>query len=613
MWISEGFIQPPDESSSHEYGLEEMATEYYKELIKRNLIEPTEGYSITAYRCTMHDVVRSFAEYMAREESAVVVDDKQVATCGGGGGMLVRRLSVGQTVSVVEWATLQRMKSLRTLIINSSIKFQNGGDSLLGSFSSLRVMYIWSADSDRLVASLSNLKHLRLLHLEGTDVSKLPDDIQQMKFLQFINLLYCENLGQLPSSMIKLVHLRSLDITGTNVSVVPKGFGGLTNLRSLYGFPIHVDNIDHSSSTTSSWCSLQELAPLSQLRQLTLHGLEKVPASTMAEKAFISSKGHLIYIEFNYSSAGGGGVEQQRQQSVIQEEVLEKLCPPNSSLENLTVKGGYAGRQLPTWMHAPASAVDFKSLRFLRLENLPCCTQLPEGLCCLPCLELLIIEDALTVKHMGREFQAPPSLPAGDTVVVALAQPPFPKLRLLQLIGLCEWEEWEWNNDEGCEAEQQGSAKDTMTMPCLEKLTIDNCKLSHLPPGLASMKRHALRELNLYDLTNLTYVENFPSVVELDVFNCPKLKRISGLSRLHKIRIVRCPKLEVLEGVPSLDSLVLQDTTLEAVPGYLQTVNPRYLELKCSKQLCKSLLSPGSSEQKKISHIGKLNIIGMED
>jgi hypothetical protein len=44
-----------------------------------------------------------------------------------------------------------------------------------------------------------------------------------------------------------------------------------------------VDDIDHASSATSSWCSLQELAPLSQLRKLTLHGLEKVPASKMAE------------------------------------------------------------------------------------------------------------------------------------------------------------------------------------------------------------------------------------------------------------------------------------------------------------------------------------------
>ncbi|KAG2564250.1 putative disease resistance protein RGA3 [Panicum virgatum] len=72
MWISEGFIQPQGGSSSHDDQLEEIATEYYKELITRNLIEPTEEHPITGYECTMHDVVRSFAEYMSREDSLVV-------------------------------------------------------------------------------------------------------------------------------------------------------------------------------------------------------------------------------------------------------------------------------------------------------------------------------------------------------------------------------------------------------------------------------------------------------------------------------------------------------------------------------------------------------------
>jgi hypothetical protein len=101
--------------------------------------------------------------------------------------------------------------------------------------------------------------------------------------------------------------------------------------------------------------------------------------------------------------------------------------------------------------------------------------------------------------------------------------------------------------------------------------------------------------------------------VELDVFDCPELRRISGLSRLHKIRIVRCPKLKVLEGVPSLDSLGLEDATMEALPEYLQAVHPRYIEVVCSKKMCESLLSPGSSEWNKIRHIGKHNIINMED
>ncbi|OEL36554.1 hypothetical protein BAE44_0002427, partial [Dichanthelium oligosanthes] len=110
----------------------------------------------------------------------------------------------------------------------------------------------------------------------------------------------------------------------------------------------------------------------------------------------------------------------------------------------------------------------------------------------------------------------------------------------------------------------------------------------------------------------LTSVKNFLSVVELDVFECPELKRISGLSRLHKIRIVWCPNVEALEDVPALDSVVLEDATIETLPGYLQAVNPRYLKLVCSKKLCESL-SPGRSEWNKISHIRELNIVDLED
>ncbi|XP_066338633.1 putative disease resistance RPP13-like protein 1 [Miscanthus floridulus] len=602
MWISEGLIQPPDKrrsTRSHEYGLEDIATEYYRELIMRNLIEPMEGYSLTGYRCTMHDVVRSFAEYMVREESVVMVGQEQATTSGG--GMLVRRLSIGQTVSVVEWAVLQRHESLRTLIVNSRVNF-HPGDSV-GSFSGLRVLYILSADCDTLVPSLSMLKHLRYLHLEDTDISRLPDDIHKMKFLLYISLGHCKRLCHLPGSIIKLVHLRSLDIQGSNVSVIPKGFGELTNLRSLYGFPVYVD-----MDASNSWCSLQELEPLSQFRNLTLYGLEKVQDSRMAEKAMISSKRHLGYLELQYSASGhtigtGGAEAEQQQQQKVAEEVLEKLCPP-TCLENLTLKGGYVGRQLPDWMCAPASA-EFKSIRYLKLENLPCCTQLPDGLCCLTSLELLIIRDAPAIKRIGPQFQASSSVAARGSTASTSA--PFPKLRQLFLNGLREWEEWEWND-----CEEHMDVETAIAMPCLERLQIKNCKLSCVPPGLASTKRHTLRELNLYQLSNLTHVENFPSVVELDVFDCPKLKRISGLSRLQKIRIVRCTKLEVLEGVTALDSLVLH-TTMETLPEYLRAVNPRYLKLECNKKLYESSSSPGSSEWDKISHIGKHNIVCLED
>ena len=38
------------------------------------------------------------------------------------------------------------------------------------------------------------------------------------------------------------MHLRTLIMYGLNdIVIIPKGFGGLTNLRILSGFPVHMD------------------------------------------------------------------------------------------------------------------------------------------------------------------------------------------------------------------------------------------------------------------------------------------------------------------------------------------------------------------------------------
>lgn len=118
MWISEGFIQPhADRSSSHDDQLEEIATEYYQELITRNLTERQNP--LTTYRCTMHDVVRSFAEFMAREES-LVVQDMQVAS--GSNDSLVRRLSKAPTSLIPGLAALQKTRASKNIIY---YKFQD--------------------------------------------------------------------------------------------------------------------------------------------------------------------------------------------------------------------------------------------------------------------------------------------------------------------------------------------------------------------------------------------------------------------------------------------------------------------------------------------------------
>jgi len=86
---------------------------------------------------------------------------------------------------------------------------------------------------------------------------------------------------------------------GSNENIlIPNGFGQLKNLRTLYGFRVYLDN-----NGGRGWCSLEEIGPLSQLRNLSLYGIENVPGSSSAETAMISCKEHLDYLALYWSSS----------------------------------------------------------------------------------------------------------------------------------------------------------------------------------------------------------------------------------------------------------------------------------------------------------------------
>ncbi|KQK06547.1 hypothetical protein BRADI_2g26926v3, partial [Brachypodium distachyon] len=487
MWISEGFVQPDERSESNQLDREEIGVEYHRELVARNLLEPDESTE-SGWVYVMHDVVRFFAQFMAREEALVKI----------------RCLSMKLTDSIVEWDTLEKLESLRTLVIACS--FKPGGGSSLASFASLRALDINFADY----------------------ISRLPHDIHKMKFLEHIGLFNCTKLNKLPDSITKLGRLRYISFDGSNVDFVPKGFGGLTNLRSIYGFP---------AKMVGEWCTLEELETLCHLRTLRIQVLENVPDGLVAARAMISNKNHLGFLDLN--------CHKNEQQQI--EAVLDELCPPRY-LEDLYMSG-YFGRRLPNWMWMP-TATAFKSLRSIMLKRLDYCTQLPNGLCGIMSLEELAIDYAPAIKHVGPDFQ---TLASGDGG--ALVSRPFPKLKNLELCSMSGWKNWDWE-------EEQGKA---VAMPAQEHISIMDCKLTHLPPGLASNGRYNLTTMYLSGLSILASLENFPSVVELDVLYCPKLKKISGLFMLLNITITDCPELEVLEGVPVLNSMLLEDEPWEII------------------------------------------------
>ena len=111
MWISEGFVHGTSRD------LEEIGKEYYDELIQRNLIEPNMGYTDQRV-CDMHDVVRSFAQYMTRNE-ALVAKNKETDIVDKINSHKFFRLSLetrGSELDELEWYSIQAQTSLRTLI-----------------------------------------------------------------------------------------------------------------------------------------------------------------------------------------------------------------------------------------------------------------------------------------------------------------------------------------------------------------------------------------------------------------------------------------------------------------------------------------------------------------
>ncbi|TVU04217.1 hypothetical protein EJB05_50243, partial [Eragrostis curvula] len=430
MWISEGIIHGNSDD------LETIGHEYYDELILRSLIEPNTGYVDHVF-CSMHDVVRSFAQYVARDEALVAGYGSQTDVIGKLNSQEFVRLSLETQESesdALEWMSLQAQISLRTLISVGNIKMKPG-DSL-EIFSSLRTLFVSHADSDQLAESLVKLKHLRYLSLSYTSISKLPEDIHKMKFLQYIEIAECKRLVKLPSSIGKLQDLRFLSLGMTSIKSVPRGFGGLTSLRILGGFPVHMDG---------SWCSLEELGPLSKLIELHIRGLENVSSSTIARKANLGGKVHLRNLVLICTSKHGNNGQLFKEQQKI-EDVFDELCPP-PSLDTLIING-YFGRLLPRWMTSTA-VVPLRSLRILMLKYLPCCIELPDALYQLPFLEVLYIIKAPAIKRVGPEFMQPhrhEHLSAPESLGSACAFEVFecsslqiinnmPKLQKLKIIG----------------------------------------------------------------------------------------------------------------------------------------------------------------------------------
>ncbi|KAF7027681.1 hypothetical protein CFC21_039705 [Triticum aestivum] len=227
LWIAEGFIEEQQGQL-----IEDIAEEYYYELIHRNLLEP-DILSFSQARCKMHDLLRQLACNISREECFI----GDVETLRGETMSKLRRVTAITNKDKLVLPSMDKVEvKVRTfLTINGPWSIE---DALFKRFMLLRVLVLNSSLVQSIPNYIGKLIHLRLLNLDYTGISFLPKSIGSLKNLQVLSLRWCHDLHTLPSAMTLLTSLRCLDLYGTEINQVSEGIGKLKFLTRLSDYPV---------------------------------------------------------------------------------------------------------------------------------------------------------------------------------------------------------------------------------------------------------------------------------------------------------------------------------------------------------------------------------------
>nr|UBY06848.1 NBS-LRR disease resistance protein [Dasypyrum villosum] len=554
LWIAEGFIEEQQGQL-----LEDIAEEYYHELIHRNLLQPDTSYFDMSH-CKMHDLLRQLALKISREEFFI----GDVETLRGGNMSKLRRVTAITNKDKLVLPSMDKVEvKVRTfLTVNGPRSID---DALFKRFLLLRVLVLNCSLVQSIPNYIGKLIHLRLLNLDYTGISCLLESIGSLKNLQVLSLRWCHDLHTLPSAMTLLSSLRCLDLFGTEINQVSKGIGKLKFLTHLRGYS--VGNGSNNAVVQDGW-KLEELSSLSEIRYLTLVKLER--ATHCSTNTVLTVKRHLQKLTLEWTGHGEGSHSEEDVSNA--EKVFNKQLIPPPNLEDLCIIR-FFGQRYPTWFGTTL----LSSLMYLKLMDVRSCVELP-SIGQLPNLKYLKIDGAHAVTKVGPEFVG---CKKGDLVCNELVA--FPKLEWLIFDDMPNWEFWSFFEEEVTDdgrgedgaaeiRKEEAQSARLKLLPRLLQLKLHGCpKLRDLPQQLGK-DTACLKELSLRKLNKLKAVEDRPVLSEVLVIGyCKGLERICNLPQVSELRVFGCPNLSHVDGLGSLQQLSLdedmQKATSRWVPG----------------------------------------------
>ncbi|XP_023887785.1 putative disease resistance protein RGA3 [Quercus suber] len=561
LWIAQGFIQ----SSNEKLHVEDVANEYCMDLLWRSFFQVGREDSfgnIISFK--MHDLIHDLAQSISRVECTYI--DSNIENVNEN----VRHLSTAyHRVLKKDLSSIFKAKKIRTLILRTDPGEEESScqksplEILFSSLKWLRALDLQRSNITTVPNSIEELKYLKYLNLSFNRFEVLPSSITKLLNLQTLNLTGCYNLKELPGNIQNLFNLRNLELEDCrDLTHMPPGIGQLTSLQVL---PLFIVNEELTCA------GLPELNKLNNLRgklRITIKVRVK-DAASKAKAANLKDKQYLRKLELIWDDGLGNDVA-----GVCEDENLMEGLQPHQNLKMLNVES-YQGVRFPSWLPSLTGLVILE-ISISLCQHLSPMYQLPNlrNLSLINMDGLEYISDREITEEISASSSFFPSLESlklrncpnlmgwwrRDTVGVATSShqcqphvslPSFP--RLLQLeISLCEnltcmplfpnLEEHLRLRVSSCNPLQQ-----TMNMTAISSVPSS----SNSSPPLCKLQSLSLCRMEDIEFLPEQWLQNLASLEELRIEGCNRLKSLSlslfmqHLTSLKTLLISECKEVDL--------------------------------------------------------------------
>ncbi|OMO94413.1 Disease resistance protein [Corchorus capsularis] len=439
LWMAEKFVHPIEEKT-----VEEVAEEYFKILLNRNLIQAAETSSDGRFKsCRVHDIMHKICILKSKDQRFAGIHNNTGADWPDN----VRRLSIQYTTPNVDQITKSPLvRALCVFGLAESTPEATMHALLLKKHRKIKILDLQGAPLKKFPREITKLVYLRYLSLRHTKVEEIPNSISKLKNLETLDLKHAR-VSKLPTSIVELTKLRVLLVYRYDE------VESYTHFHYKYGFE-PPDDIGQLKSlrklsfvdATRGRHILTQLGNLTQLRRLGVTELKEGDGAALCSSIN------------NLSQLRALSITSWDEEQIIDLPADQLRSPQCLPLQRLYLTGSL--KELPMWIPNVTSLVRL-SLKGSRLDVAPL-KQLQD----LPRLEHLELFEVYNGKELHFEDGG---------------------FMSLKVLGLDKFEELETIKvDKGA-------------MGNLEKLIIQRCMmLKEVPVGIEHLTR--IKVLELFDM-----------------------------------------------------------------------------------------------------------------